>query len=365
METNAVIQRFLDYVRIASPSQHEKNFKERLKQELLALGLEVYEDTAGEKLGSDSGNLHARLEGTGKYTILLSAHMDTVSPCNNVQPVIKDGIIYSDGTTVLGSDNKAAVAAIMEMLKIVVEQQRAHHTIEVLFTIFEEGGLFGSKYGDYSKLHADFGIVMDTGGAVGSVTLQGPAKNRLNVVFHGKAAHAAKPEAGVSAIGIATSAISKMQLSRIDEETTANIGSIRGGTATNILADKVEMQAEIRSLNNEKLQRQTENMIRCIENAEAKHGLKADIEVQELYRAFCLHEDAVPVQAVKSACEKLGLPFQIRKSAGGSDANNFNAHGIPTVNIGIGMANCHGLDEHIAIKDIRDCTRLLLEIVSP
>ena len=359
-----VIKRFLEYVKIDSPTNYENNFKEHLKKELLELGLEVYEDEAGKKAGSNSGNLIAKLSGTGDKTILFSAHMDTVSPGINIKPCIKGDVIYSDGTTILGGDDKAGVAAIMEMLTVLKEEKISHKNIEVVFTIAEESGLQGSKYLEYSKLKADFAVVLDTIGPIGSVLTQGPSKNKITVNFKGKAAHAGmSPERGVSAIKIAANAINNMKLLKIDDETTANIGSISGGTSANIVPDNVEIIAEVRSFDEKKLKKQTEHILSCVKSAQAIYGIEADFKVEKAYKSFKLSESSLAIQSVKKACEVLGFDFKILKAMGGSDANNFNENAISAVNIGIGMTNCHGLDECIKMQDIIDCSKLILQIV--
>lgn len=364
MKQERVIERFLEYVKIDSPTKEEKNFKERLKKDLEDLGLEVYEDKAGEEIGSNSGNLIAKLKGTGDKTILFSSHMDTVSPGRGIEPVIgEDGIIRSKGDTILAGDDKSGVSAIMEMLTVLIEENIPHHNIEVAFTISEEGGLFGSKLLDYSKINADFGIVLDSGGSPGHTILQGPAQTKINVVFKGKSAHAGvAPEEGVSAIQIAADAISNMKLLRIDEETTANIGLINGGGPTNIVTDTVEIKAEARSLDNDKLQAQVDHMVKCVKDAQEKHGIEAEIEVIEAYKSFKVEEDSLPAQTVKKACEKLGFKFSPAKSGGGSDTNNYNLNGIPAVNLGIGMTKAHSTDEFIKIEDIVNGAKLILEI---
>lgn len=364
MEKQArVIERFMEYARIDSPTKEEANFKNRLKADLEALGLEVYEDNAGDKVGSNSGNLIAKLKGTGDKTILFSSHMDTVSPGRGIEPIIKDGVLYSKGDTILASDDKAGVSAIMEMLTVLVEEKIPHHNIEVAFTIFEEGGLHGSKNLDYSKISADFGIVLDSGGGAGHTVLQGPAQSKINVKFKGKSAHAGvAPEDGISAIVIAAEAIAKMKLLRIDGETTANIGSINGGGPTNIVTDTVEIKAEARSLDNDKLQAQVDHMVACVEEAQAKYGIEAEIEVIEAYKSFKVEEDSLPSQTVKAACETLGFEFKPAKSGGGSDTNNYNLNGIPSVNLGIGMTKAHSTDEFCKIEDILNGTKLIIEI---
>ena len=359
-----LINRFLEYVQIDSPTLSEADFKERLKSDLVALGLEVEEDNVGELIGSNSGNLIAKLKGVGDETLLFSCHMDTVSPGIGIEPEIRDGVIYSKGDTILAGDDKAGIAALVEMLTVLKEDGTPHSNLEFAFTIAEEGGLHGSKNLDYDKLNAQMGFVLDSGAKPGTIIVEGPAQSKVNVVFKGKAAHAGvAPEDGVSAIMIAADAISNMKLLRIDEETTANIGSISGGGPTNIVPNEVTIKAEARSLNNDKLKAQVEHMIECVKSAQEKYGIEADIEVLEAYKAFKVDADAPVVKRVQAAADKLGFASPLQKSGGGSDTNNYNLNGISSVNLGIGQQKPHSVDEHIAIEDIVDVTRLVLEIV--
>lgn len=360
-----LLDRFLEYVQIDSPTKEELEFAIFLKAELTKLGLEVYMDDAGEKVGSNSGNLVARLKANAEgEAILFSSHMDTVSPSRGIKPQIRDGVIYSDGTTILGGDDKAGIAAIMEALEVVIENNIPHGEIEVAFTIFEEGGLFGSKNLDYSKLNAKKGFVLDSGGDPGVIIIQGPAQNKIDVKFIGKEAHAGvAPETGISAIQIAGEAISKMNLLRIDGETTANIGSISGGSATNIVTKEVEFHAEARSLDNDKLQEQTDHMVKCCEDAAKKFGGKVEINVENAYGAFKIDENHELVKSVKLACKNLGFDSSTTTSGGGSDTNIFNANGIEAINLAIGERMPHTLEEHLHIKDLENAARLALEII--
>ncbi len=358
-----VIERFLRYIQIDSPTYDEYEFKEVLKKDLSDLGLEVYEDDAGEKVGSNSGNLIAKLKGNTDKTILFSSHMDTVSPGRGIKPIIKDGVIRSQSDTILASDDKAGIAAIVEMIVRLKEEGVKHHNLQFTFTISEEKGLMGSKHLDYSMIDPDFAIVLDSGGPVGTVIVQGPAQNKINVVFKGKTSHAGvAPEDGISAIKIAAEAISKMKLLRVDEETTANIGYIGGGGATNVVTDRVEIKAEARSLSDEKLKVQTDHLVQCVREAQAKYGLEAEIEVIEAYKAFKLNADSEVIQVVKKACDKLGFEFNPKTSGGGSDTSNYNLNGIPAVNLGVGMSAVHSVDEYIKIQDIIDASELIFEI---
>lgn len=360
-----LLDRFLKYVQIDSPTKFEREFAEYLMKEMEEMGLEVYMDDAGEKVGSNSGNVIGKLKGnTNGQTILFSAHMDTVSPGKGIKPVIKDGVIYSDGTTVLGGDDKAGIAAILEAVETVIEQDIPHGDIEIVFSIYEEGGLFGAKNLDYSKLKAKRGFVFDSSGKPGQIIIQGPAQNKISAKFIGKEAHAGvAPEKGISAIQMAAAAISNMKLLRIDDETTANIGIISGGQATNIVTKEVNIEGEARSLSNEKLKEQTEHMVKCCEDAANKFGGSVEIDLENSYGAFKIDEDSVIVQKVKEACANIGLEPRTSASGGGSDTNILNANGIEAVNLGIGERQPHTLEEHLHIKDLENAARLALELI--
>lgn len=360
-----VLDRFLKYIQIDSPTKHEREFADYLKKEMEEVGLDVYMDDAGDKVGSDSGNLVGKLKGnTDGETILFSAHMDTVSPGRGIKPVIKDGVIYSDGTTVLGGDDKAGIAAIMEAIEIIIENDIPHGDIEVAFSIYEEGGLFGAKNLDYGKLEAKRGFVFDSGGDPGEIIVQGPAQNKVNGKFIGKEAHAGvAPEEGISAIEIFAEAVSNMNLLRIDEETTANIGFISGGEATNIVTKEVEFHGEARSLSDDKLDEQTQHMVKACEEAAKKFGGEVELDVENVYGAFKVEEDDDIVEKVKKACENLGLEAYTTTSGGGSDTNVLNANGITAINLGIGEKNPHTLEEHLHIKDLESSAKLALEII--
>lgn len=360
-----LLERFLKYVQIDSPTKHEREFAEHLMSEMEAMGLEVYMDDAGEKTGSDSGNLICKIKGNTKgETILFSSHMDTVSPGIGIKPQIRDGVIYSDGTTILGGDDKAGVASIMEAIETILEKDIPHGDIEVVFSIFEEGGLFGAKNLDYDKLDAKLGFVLDSGGQPGQIIIQGPAQNKIDAKFIGKEAHAGvAPEKGISAIQIAAEAISNMKLLRIDDETTANIGSIEGGGPTNIVANEVIIKAESRSLKDEKLKEQTDHMVKAMEDAAEKFSGKVEIEVDTAYSAFKVDENEEIVEKVKQACRNINLEPFTASSGGGSDTNILNGKGIKAVNLGIGEKNPHTLEEHIKIEDLENASRLALEII--
>lgn len=360
-----IVKEFLKYVQIDSPTKKEGEFAAFIAEELKNIGLEVYIDDAGEKVGSDTGNVIARLKGTKESApVLFSCHMDTVSPGEGIKPIIKDDVIYSDGTTILGGDDKAGIAAVVEALRVIKENNMEHGPIEVVFSIYEEGGLFGAKNLDYSKITAKNAFVLDSGGEPGQIIVQGPAQDKVNAKIIGKSAHAGvAPEEGISAIQVAAAAINRMRLLRIDEETTANIGVIEGGKATNIVCPEVTIKAEARSLNNEKLDKQTAHMVECLQQAAEEFDAQVKIDTERMYSAFYIDENDEIVNIVRQACDKIGLKSFTQASGGGSDTNILNGNGIKAVNLGIGEKKPHTLEEHLKIEDLVNSARLVLEII--
>ena len=362
-----LVKEFVEMVKIDSLSNKEGRFAAYLKEKLEELGLEtVIDEQAGQAVDSDTGNLLGRLKGNRAEApkLFFSAHMDTVAPGEGIQPQIREGAIYSNGSTILGGDDKAGIAAIIEALRHIKEEKIEHGDIEVLFTIGEETGLWGARCLNYDLLQSKTGFVLDSDGEPGTIICQAPAHDKIYAVIYGEAAHAGmSPEKGVSAIQVAARAINSMQLLRIDEETTANIGVIKGGIATNIVCDRVELEGEARSLDEEKLQQQLTQMLNCLQIACKEMGARLETKIERQYPAFRLNKDEVVVQLARSAAEALGLKAQVIASGGGSDANYFNHRGIKAINLGIGMSKVHTKEEFIKIKDLVMTAHYVVAIV--
>lgn len=360
-----VLKHFLELVQIDSESGQEEEFAGVLVKELQDLGLQVWTDNAGEKVGATGNNVYGYLPGDLDIEpLLFSSHMDTVVPGNGIKPVIKDNVIYSSGDTILASDDKSGVVAILEALRVIKEKKCSHGPIEVVFTISEEVGLKGSKNLEYNKLKSKKAYVLDSSGDVGKIIRQAPAQNKLIFKVIGKSAHAGvAPEEGISAIQVAAEAVSKMKLLRIDEETTANIGSFKGGVATNIVCPEVEIVAETRSLDNEKVEAQTNHMIRCFQDAAKKFGAKVEYEVDKMYQGYTIPDDDMLVALVKKACDNLEIKANPTSSGGGSDANIYNGNGIQAVNLGTGMSKVHTVEEYITLENLFNCAKLTLDLM--
>jgi tripeptide aminopeptidase len=364
----------LELVQIDSVSREERDVAERIKQICEEMGAEVFIDDAGEKVGGNTGNVIARFPGTieGAEAIMMSAHMDTVVPGRGVKPIVEGDIIRTDGTTVLGGDDKSGVSVIIETIRCLQEQNIPHAPIDAVFSICEEVGLLGAKHLDLSKVRARYGIVFDSDDP-GFLFTKGPSANHFEFKIHGLESHAGvAPEDGISAIRIAAEAISQMKLFRIDEETTANIGVIRGGEATNIITNLVTLKGEARSLDDEKLEAQTAHIIKCLEDAAAKYEVTVDgvttkarveSEVSREYHAMDVSDDSRVVKLVKEAASRMGLKVETMASGGGCDANIFNKRGIECANLGTGMRAIHTVKEWLDVKDMNASAEITLEIM--
>ena len=360
-----IVNEFVELVKIDSLSHKEREMADVLKTKLLSMGLKVVEDDAGEKTGGNAGNLICTFSGNKNVSpILLMAHMDTVTPGLGKKPVIEGDVIKTDGTTILGGDDVGGIVCILEAIQVIMENNIEHGDIEIVFSIAEEGGLWGAKNLDYSKITAKYGIVLDDGGNIGSVAVSAPSQYRINVVVSGKAAHAGiEPEEGISAIQIAAAAIASMKLGRIDDETTANVGIINGGVATNIITDRVEIEAEARSRNQKKLQDQADHMKECFERAAANFGGSVDFKSDLMYPAFNIKESDKIIGFLEKASKETGIELMLKATGGGSDTNIINGKGIQAVDMSIGMEKVHSVKEQISIRDLVKASEFLLAII--
>jgi tripeptide aminopeptidase len=364
----------LELVQIDSISREEREVAERIKQLCEEMGAQVEIDDAGEKVGGNTGNVIARFRGTipDAEPIMMSAHMDTVVPGKGVKPIVEGDIIRTDGSTVLGGDDKSGCAVIIETIRCLKEQNIPHTDIEAIFSICEEVGLLGAKNVDVTRLRSRYGIVFDSDDP-GFLFTKGPSADHLEIKIHGLESHAGvAPEFGISAIQIAAEAICHMKLGRIDHETTANIGVIQGGMATNIIPNLVVLQGEARSLSNDKLEAQTRHMIECVREAAAKREVtvegkttRASVEdfVERSYSAMDVSDDSHVVHLVKQAAARMGLEVQTMASGGGCDANVFNGKGIECANLGTGMRAIHTVKEWLDVKDMYESAEMTLEIL--
>lgn len=348
-----LVNEFMKYVKIGSESFHEKSFHDFILKILEDLGFHIIPDETGKMIGSDANNLIARRPGDFEGpTLGLCAHLDTVMPGNGIKPIIKDQIIYSEGNTILGADDKAGIAIILEIIQSAQENNLKLGPIEIFFSIAEETGILGSQHLNVSLEAKDY-YVLDGIGAPGEMVIGGPGTNIIDVQVNGLSAHAGlSPENGINAIEVISSAISKMKLGRISPLTTANIGTIQGGRAVNIVCPSVAIQAEVRSHSEEELKLQSNHILECLDQACQEYHASYDYNVKRIYSAFKIDENNPFLLYSQKVIEELGLPYSAIIGGGGSDANNLSQLGINPIILGIGIQDCHTTQESIAISTL-------------
>jgi tripeptide aminopeptidase len=361
-----LLNEFLELVQIDSETKFETEIAKVLKQKFLELGLEVFEDDTTAVTGHGAGNLVCTLPATkeGIDPIYFTCHMDTVTPAKGVKPSIKDGYVVTDGTTILGADDKTGISVMLETIRILKEQNLPHGLIQFVITVGEESGLVGAKALDSSLMKAKYGYALDSDGLVGNVIVAAPTQAKVKTVIYGKTAHAGvAPEKGVSAITIAAKSIARMPLGRIDHETTANIGRFEGGQATNIVCDRVDILAEARSLIPEKMQAQVSKMKEAFETVAAEMGGRAEVDVEIMYPGFKFGEGDHVVEVARKAAAKIGRSCELQHSGGGSDANVFAGFNIPTVNLAVGYEEIHTTNERMPIEELYKLAEMTLAII--
>ncbi|WP_318508489.1 M20/M25/M40 family metallo-hydrolase [Bacillus sp. T3] len=361
-----LLNEFLELVQIDSETKYEAEIAKVLKEKFTGLGVDVFEDDTTAITGHGAGNLICTLKGTkeGVDTIYFTSHMDTVVPGKGVKPSIKDGYVVTDGTTILGADDKTGLAVMIETVRMLKEQNIPHGTIQFIITVGEESGLHGAKALDPKLVNAKYGYALDSDGKVGNIIVAAPTQAKITAVIHGKTAHAGvAPEKGVSAITIAAKAVAKMSLGRIDDETTANIGRFEGGKQTNIVADRCDILAEARSLIPEKMEKQAQSMKEAFESVAKAMGGSAEVEIDVMYPGFKFGSGDHVVEIARKAAAKIGRSSELLHSGGGSDANVIAGFGIPTVNLAVGYEEIHTTNERMPVEELYKLAEMVIAII--
>jgi tripeptide aminopeptidase len=369
-----LIKLFLDLCMINAPALQERNSVDWTKQFLTQQGLECYEDEAGRAIGGNANNLIVKLPGNlsdnqpGNSSrvprVYLSAHFDTVESTEGLVIDEVDGVFRSKSDTILGADDKGGMAPAIEAVLALRESGLPHGDVYLLLTVAEEIGLKGAAALKIKELNLDFGYVLDTGPPVGSYVTRTANHDKLDITVKGLPAHAGKdPEKGINAIQVVASAVSGMALGRIDEETTANIGVIQGGSATNVVCAEVKIKAEARSTNADTLDQQISHMKQRFLDAATQWGARVEFNHVRHYRSYHVDENEAVVKVARQASRNLNLQPDLRTTLGGSDANVFNAMGVPSIVVATGMEKIHTHDEHISRSDLVETARLSLEIL--
>jgi len=365
-ERSEALELFLELASIPSPPGEERAVADVVVGYLRSLGLRPDEDDCGPSIGSNAGNVYVRLEPTAPGTpIFLCAHLDTVPPSGPLRPVVDEEFVRNEGGTILGADNKSAVVAMLESARHVLAENRPHAGIELVFTPKEEVGLLGAYAFDHDRLHADLGFVYDQAAPIGEIILGAPWAQGMEVRFHGRASHSGMfPEEGRSAVQAAAKAIADLRLGRVDEETTANVGVIEGGTAGNIVPEWCTFLAEARCHDERKLGEVVQEMLDVITFAATAGDCEVDWSLRKSYKGYRFKEGDDVVLLAKAALERCGAEVSYALSGGAADANAFNERGRRCLNLANGMTDIHTPDERIAVDDLDRMVDVTLALVT-
>jgi tripeptide aminopeptidase len=364
-ERERLHETFVSLCRIESPSGHERPCTDWVAAELARIGLAVDEDDAGPAAGADAGNLLARIEGRGARSIMLCAHLDTVPAIAPIEPVLVDGCWENANDGILGADNKAAVAV---MLVLAARLARAPEPpqvgVELIFTVSEENGLHGAKGFDTSRLRSSFGFVFDHASPIGEIVVASPTYQRIVADLHGRAAHAGiRPQDGRSAIVAAARAIAQMELGRLDGETTANIGTITGGTATNVVPERCRIEAEVRGFSEQRVEEVLTAMLDHFQDAADAGECDLDITVERMFTGYRSKPRSPHIELAERALRSCGYEPKPIVTGGGSDANAFAAAGLPCVNVANGTERNHQPDERVSVDALEGMLEVAIAIV--
>lgn len=357
---------FLELAKINGPSTKEQLVADYLIKALPELGFTLEFDDAHKNFDGEVGNLIAWREGTDSSIppLFFSTHMDTVLPTEGLKPVIKDGVIYSDGTTILGADDRAALASYLEAVRAVIESGVPHGPIEFVLTVNEQPGLVGARYMDYTKVKSEAGYIFDSSGDVGQIILKGPYSSRIWMEVEGNAAHIAlNAEEGNSAFLIAAKGLLNMNLGEIDEETLANIGILKGGELTSIIPGSVTVAGEVRSFSKEKLDKQLKQMEEAMQEAASASGGKVNVKIEKKYSGFDIPTDHVLTTTVKAASHNIDVKPYTTETLGGADTNVLNENGLTCITLGNGFQNIHSFRECISVDNLVNTGRLTAGLI--
>jgi tripeptide aminopeptidase len=367
MRETRALELMLELCAIPSPPGEERAVADRVTAELDSLGLTWDEDDCGPSIGSTMGNVRCRLPARreGGTPIFLCAHLDTVPLDGALDPVVVDGFVRNAGGTILGADNKAAVAVMIEAARRIVEDGIPHAGVELLFTPMEEIGLLGAAAFDVERLESRVGFVYDQAAPIGEVILGAPSAQELVLRFHGRASHSGMyPEEGRSAIVAASRAIVDMQLGRLDPESTANVGLISGGTARNVVPEWCELEVEARSHDHARVSEVVASIVDAATFAATTSDCTLEVAAEPKYRGYRFREDDLPVRLALAALRAEGFTPSTALSGGAADANVLNEHGLSCVNLANGMTDIHTPDERIAVEDVERMVDVTLALVA-
>lgn len=350
---NRLINTFLEIVQIDSITGHEVKMANWIYAKLKKIGLNPVRD--------NYGNIIAKVEGKGD-PILLTAHLDTVEPGKNVKPIVENGLIKSSNNTILGADNKVAVAIILELLENFAEN-KIDRSLEIVFTLSEEVGNYGAVNLDYSLLNSKVGFSFDSEGEIGTIITASPFYNRFDLKIIGKSAHASQPENGINALIILKNVLSKVTLGKVDEDTIANIGVVNGGSVRNTILGELEVKGEVRSFVEKKIVNATQKIIEAFEYEAKAFGAHIEYEVVRENPGFKFDKNEPLIKKATKVFEDLNIKPKLKESYGCYDGNIFVGHGIKVLNMCDGSKYSHTVNECITVDNLNLISNVLMNLV--
>jgi tripeptide aminopeptidase len=364
-ERERLHETFAALCRIPSPSRHERPCADWVAAELETMGVPVEEDGSAAAIGADAGNLLARIPGRADASVLMCAHLDTVPPVAPIDPVRVDGYWENANEGILGADNKSAVAVILTLARrLTAGAQPPPIGVELLFTVCEEISLRGSREFDVSRLRSSFGYVFDHATPIGEIVVASPSHYRIAADYRGRAAHAGvRPEAGRSAVAAAAQAVAAMRLGRVDAKTTANVGTIEGGTAINVIPERCSIEAEVRSLDDARATAVATEMIDHLEDAANVGECDLDLNVERMFSGYRTRPQASQLAVAERALRECGYQPTHIDSGGASDANSFEAAGFACTNLADGTEHNHEPTERISVDALENLLEIAITIV--
>lgn len=366
MNKERLLETFSDLVSIYSPSLRERYVCDYLKDKFSGLGFSLHEDLVGEIFGGDCGNLYGFLPGDESLEpLLFCAHMDTVEPASGKKAIFHDdGLITSNGETILGSDALSGVSAIIEAITTIKEEDINHRPLEILFCVAEEIYGLGSKFFDYSMVKSKESYTLDLSGKVGSAAYKAPSLLTFEIRIKGKSAHSSfKSNDNVNAIMVAAKALVQTKVGRIDEKSTCNIGLIKGGRALNIVPDLCVLEGEIRSYSHDETFTVLDEITKIFSQVAEEHGAKIEVKHELRIEAYETQLNHSVVKRFQNTCEKLDIPCKLCSTLGGSDNNNIEQHGINGLVLAAGMNNCHSCEEYSSVSELEKITKIVIELM--
>jgi tripeptide aminopeptidase len=364
-ERERLHETFASLCRIQSPSGRERECTDHVARELRRIGLEVEEDDAGPAAGSDAGNLFARVGGRGGRSVMLCAHLDTVPPTAAIEPTLVDGAWTNSGDGILGADNKAAVAVMLELARRMAGATEPPDVgLELVFTVSEENGLHGAKAFDVSRLRSKLGFVFDHATPIGEIVTASPTYQRVVAELHGRAAHAGlRPEDGRSAVAAAALGIASMTLGRLDPETTSNVGTISGGTATNVVPERCRVEAEVRGIEDARVGEVLTDMIDRFQDAADASECDLDVTVERMFTGYRTKPSAPQIVLAERALRACGYEPRLITTGGGSDANAFQLAGFPCANLANGTERNHEPEERVSVDALEGMLEVAIALI--